>query len=106
MVQMAKDFATPSLNMSEENPSRAVGNGGGNGGNGRDGQQQPAELATFQLRRRWESRFVFCLVLDLTQNLSFSFSYFKDCFVVVKITRLTLVCLYLFNVFSLLLCGL
>ena len=56
MVQMAKDFATPSLNMSEENPSQAMGNGGGNGRDIRT--EQPEELATFQLRRRWESRFV------------------------------------------------
>ena len=52
-----QDFATPSLNMSEESPSKAIllGNAGGNG----NGQQQDIpELAAFQLRRRWESRYM------------------------------------------------
>ena len=58
LYSVHQDFATPSLNMSEESPSKAIllGNARGNG----NGQQQDIpELAAFQLRRRWESRYVY-----------------------------------------------
>ncbi|XP_072028224.1 E3 ubiquitin-protein ligase rnf213-alpha-like [Amphiura filiformis] len=57
MVQMAKDFATPSLNMSEESPSKAMLLLGNNDGRGNGQQADIPELAAFQLRRRWESSF-------------------------------------------------
>ncbi|XP_072029083.1 E3 ubiquitin-protein ligase rnf213-alpha-like [Amphiura filiformis] len=57
MVQMAKDFATPSLNMSEESPSKARLLLGNNDGRGNGQQADIPELAAFQLRRRWESSF-------------------------------------------------
>ena len=53
---LLKDFATPSLNMSEESPSRAVIKGGQKDTTDSVKQDEPVELHAFQLRRRWESR--------------------------------------------------
>ncbi|XP_072046321.1 E3 ubiquitin-protein ligase rnf213-alpha-like [Amphiura filiformis] len=53
MIKMAMDFATPSLNMSEENPSCAIETK--TSGEESDEDDLPQELEAFQLRRRWET---------------------------------------------------